>query len=65
VDDGEPESGGGNEPFVIEVEGRRGRIAISLSLMWSMPLDTAALNVRGYRPPIGPVLGETPRPEVL
>jgi hypothetical protein len=30
-----------------------------------MPLNTAALNVRGYRPPIGPVLGETPWPEVL
>jgi hypothetical protein len=33
VDDGEPESGGGGEPFVIEVVGCRGRIAISPSVM--------------------------------
>jgi Linalool dehydratase/isomerase len=40
-------------------------IAINLSLVWGMPMNTAALNIRGYAPPTGPLLGETPWPEVL
>lgn len=40
-------------------------IAINLVLTWGMPVNTATLNMRGYTPPIGPLLGETPWPDVL
>lgn len=34
-------------------------------LRWSLPLDLAALNMRGYRPPQGPVLTDAPWDDVL
>ncbi len=37
----------------------------NMILRWSNPITTAQLNVRGYRPPVGPVLHEAPWDRVL
>lgn len=40
-------------------------LALHLLVRWSTPLDNAAINMRGYVPPVGPVLDTVPWPEVL
>lgn len=40
-------------------------LALHLLVRWSTPLDNAAINMRGYVPPIGPVLDTAPWPQVL
>jgi hypothetical protein len=40
-------------------------VALHLLVRWSTPLDNAAINMRGYVPPVGPVLDTVPWPEVL
>jgi hypothetical protein len=37
----------------------------NMILRWSNPITTAQLNVRGYRPPVGPVLHTAPWDDVL
>ena len=40
-------------------------LALHLLVRWSTPIDNAALNLRGYVPPVGPVLDSVPWPQVL
>jgi hypothetical protein len=40
-------------------------LAAHMLIRWSTPLGTAALNVRGYQPPVGPVLDATDWDDVL
>jgi hypothetical protein len=40
-------------------------IGIHLLQMWGLPTNTATLNMRGYTPPIGPLLGEVAWPDIL
>ena len=40
-------------------------LALHLLVRWSTPVDNATLNLRGYVPPVGPVLDEVPWPQVL
>jgi len=40
-------------------------IALHLIVRWSTPMNTGDLNVRGYEPPVGPILTGSPWPEVL
>lgn len=40
-------------------------LAAHMLIRWSAPLSTATLNVRGYRPPVGPVLDATSWDDVL
>ncbi|MEN9506561.1 MAG: hypothetical protein RI958_2487 [Actinomycetota bacterium] len=40
-------------------------LALHLLVRWSTPIDNAALNIRGYVPPVGPVLHDAPWPAVL
>lgn len=40
-------------------------LALHMLVRFSTPLDNAALNMRGYVPPVGPVLAAAPWPEVL
>jgi hypothetical protein len=40
-------------------------LGIHLLMRWSIPLNSAALAVRGYRPPTGPVLRDYPWDQVL
>lgn len=40
-------------------------LALHLLVRWSTPMDNAELNVRGWVPPVGPVLAEAPWPAVL
>lgn len=40
-------------------------LAAHMLIRWSSPLSTAALNVRGYVPPVGPVLDATAWDDVL
>jgi hypothetical protein len=42
-----------------------GNLALMMLVRWSMPLDNAAINVRGYVPPIGPIVESAPWPQVL
>ena len=40
-------------------------IGIHLLMRWAIPLNSAALAVRGYRPPTGPILRDYPYDQVL
>ena len=40
-------------------------LALHMLVRWSTPMDNATLNLRGWVPPVGPVLDEVPWPEVL
>jgi hypothetical protein len=40
-------------------------LALHLLVRWSTPTDNATLNLRGYVPPVGPVLDEAPWPAVM
>ncbi len=40
-------------------------LALHLLVRWSTPVDNATLNLRGWVPPVGPVLHEVPWPKVL
>lgn len=40
-------------------------LALHMLVRWSTPLDNAAINMRGYAPPVGPVLDTAPWPQVL
>ena len=34
-------------------------------MRWNTPIDNATLNLRGYVPPVGPVLADAPWPKVM
>ena len=38
-------------------------MATHMIVRWAAPMDTAMLNLRGYVPPVGPVLGPVPWPQ--
>lgn len=40
-------------------------IALHAIARWSTPMTTGDLNMRGYEPPVGPRLAESPWPEIL
>jgi Linalool dehydratase/isomerase len=40
-------------------------LALHMLVRWSTPMDNATLNLRGWVPPVGPVLDEVPWPQVL
>jgi hypothetical protein len=40
-------------------------LALHMLVRWSTPMDNASLNLRGWVPPVGPVLDEVPWPAVL
>jgi hypothetical protein len=40
-------------------------LALHLLVRWSTPVDNATLNLRGWVPPVGPVLDEVAWPQVL
>ncbi len=40
-------------------------LALDLLVRWSTPIDNAELNVRGWVPPVGPLLTDAPWPAVL
>ena len=40
-------------------------LALHMLVRWSTPMDNASLNLRGWVPPVGPVLDEVPWPQVL
>lgn len=40
-------------------------LALHLLVRWSTPIDNAALNIRGYVPPTGPILSDAPWPDVM
>ena len=40
-------------------------LALHLLVRWSTPVDNAELNIRGYVPPVGPVLTDAPWPAVM
>lgn len=40
-------------------------LALHLLVRWNTPIDNATLNLRGYVPPVGPVLADAPWPKVM
>jgi len=40
-------------------------MATHMIVRWAAPMDTAMLNLRGYVPPVGPVLGAVPWPQAM
>jgi len=40
-------------------------MATHMIVRWAAPLDTAQLNLRGYVPPVGPLLGSVPWPQAM
>jgi hypothetical protein len=40
-------------------------MALHMLVRWSTPIDNAELNIRGYVPPVGPLLTDAPWPQVL
>lgn len=40
-------------------------LALHMLVRWSTPMDNATLNLRGYVPPVGPVLDDVPWPAVM
>ena len=40
-------------------------MATHMIVRWAAPMDTAMLNLRGYVPPVGPVLGAVPWPQAI